>query len=364
MLPIRVTQVPEAARRPKPDPDKLLFGHTFSDHMFLAEFTPEQGWHSARIEPYGELSLPPSTIALHYAQMIFEGMKAYRNEAGEVYLFRWRENAARFRRSAERLRIPPVEMSLFGEAIRRLVWLDRDWVPTALGSSLYIRPVIMATDKAIGMHASNNYLFFVICSPTASYFPKGFYSVSIRVSEEDVRAVQGGTGDVKCAGNYSGSLRALAEAKAKGFDQVLWLDAQERKYVEEVGSMNIFFKLDGTIITPPLSGTILPGVTRASVLELSAELGLPVEERLISIDEVMETLESGKMEEIFGAGTAVAIAPVGSLSHKGHCITVGNGSPGPTAMKLRERLLTLQRGETSDPYGWREQVLAPEFAPN
>jgi branched-chain amino acid aminotransferase len=354
--PIRITRATSEQRRPRPTPGKLTFGTHFADHMFLMEYTASRGWHDPRIEPYHGLRLEPSALCFHYGQTVFEGLKAYRNEQNEAYLFRWRSNVERLNNSAQRMCMPKVDAGLVGEALHDLVALDRDWIPVDRGSSLYIRPVLIATEPAVGMRTSGSYLFFIITCPVGPYDPKGFSPVNIWVSDSDVRAAPGGTGAAKTGGNYGGSLRAQKEAKAKGFDQVLWLDAREMRYVEEVGTMNIFFLLDGQLITPPLEGTILPGVTRDSVIRIAERWGIPVQERPIDIDEVFEAVDRGRMQEVFGAGTAVVISPVGSLSYRGRQVQIGKGTVGPLATRLYEYLLSLQRGEIEDPFGWVERV--------
>jgi branched-chain amino acid aminotransferase len=353
---MQITPATPEQRRPRPDPAKLTFGASFSDHMFLMEYHPEQGWHTPRIEPYRALTLEPSALCFHYGQTIFEGLKAYRNERDEVYLFRWRRNIERMNRSAERLCMPALDVGLVGEALHELVWMDREWIPQPKGSSLYIRPVMIATDRAVGMRASSSYQFYIITSPVGPYYAHGFSPVSIMVSDTDVRAARGGTGEAKCGGNYAGSLRAQREAKAKGFEQVLWLDAREMKFIEEVGTMNIFFMLDGELVTPPLGGTILPGVTRDSAIQLARHWGIPVRERRIGIEEVFEAADKGRLQEAFGTGTAVVISPVGSMSYRGRQIKIGGGRVGPVAERMFDELLSLQRGEAEDPFGWAERV--------
>jgi branched-chain amino acid aminotransferase len=354
--PIRVTRATPEQRRPRPIPGKLSFGTHFADHMFLMEYTASRGWHDPRIEPYHSLQLEPSALCFHYGQTIFEGLKAYRNERDALYLFRWRANVERLNHSAERMCMPKMDAGVVGEALHDLVALDRDWVPAEKGSSLYIRPVMIATETIVGMRSSSSYLFYIITAPVGPYDPKGFSPVNIWVSDSDVRAAPGGTGAAKTGGNYGGSLRAQKEAKAKGFDQVLWLDAREMRYVEEVGTMNIFFLLDGQLITPPLEGTILPGVTRDSVIQIARRWGIPVHERAIAIDEIFDAVDRGKMQEVFGAGTAVVIAPVGTMSYRGRQVKIGSGAVGPLASRLYDYLLSLQRGDAEDPFGWVDRV--------
>lgn len=354
--PIRVTRASDEQRRPRPTPGKLSFGTHFTDHMFLMDYSGGRGWHDPRIEPYRALQLEPSALCFHYGQTIFEGMKAYRNERDEVFLFRWRANLERLNNSADRMCMPPVDVGLAGEALHDLVALDAEWIPAERGSSLYIRPVMIATEEVVGMRSSSSYLFYIIACPVGPYSPKGFSPVNIWVSDSDVRAAPGGTGEAKTGGNYGGSLRAQKDAKAKGFDQVLWLDAREMRFVEEVGTMNIFFLIDGQLITPPLDGTILPGVTRDSVIQMARHWGIPVQERPIAIDEVFDAVDRGRMQECFGAGTAVVIAPVGQMSYRGRAVNIGSGGVGELSQRLYHQLLGMQRGDLEDTFGWVERV--------
>lgn len=304
---IKITKTTAPKQKPQ-DESKLGFGRVMTDHMFLMNYNAGQGWHDARIVPYGPLELDPSSMVLHYAQEVFEGLKAYRWADGSVHLFRPEENARRMQRSNERMCIPAIAEEDFVQAVKTLVKLDQDWVPHQEGTSLYIRPFVFATDAHLGVHASQSYLFCIILSPSGSYYPNGIDPVDIYVESHDVRAVRGGTGYTKCGGNYAASVRAGAEAEKAGYAQVLWLDGVERKYIEEVGAMNVMFKVDGKVITPALTGSILPGITRMSCLELLRSWNIPVEERLITAQELFDAADSGKLEEAWGTGTAAVIS--------------------------------------------------------
>ncbi|MBW1990113.1 MAG: branched-chain amino acid aminotransferase, partial [Deltaproteobacteria bacterium] len=336
----------------RPADDQLGFGTVFTDHMFLMDYAPDKGWHSGRIVPYGPLSLDPATMVLHYGQAIFEGLKAYRTPSGGIQLFRPQANMARFNRSADLLCIPNIDEAEALYALKKLVDLERDWVPSSPGTSLYIRPTIIATDAFLGVRASHTYLFFIILSPVGAYYSEGFAPVKIWVSEHHVRAVRGGVGEAKTAGNYAASLYAALKAHEKGYTQVLWLDGVKREMVEEVGSMNIFFVMDGELVTPALSGSILPGITRDSVIRLAKHWGIPVSERPVSIEEVFSAHESGKLSEVFGTGTAAVISPVGELRYGDRVIHIGNGEVGPVAQKFYDAITDIQYGRAEDPLGW------------
>ena len=297
----------------RPDENNLGFGKKFTDHMFLMNYTEGQGWHDGRIVPYAPFELDPACMVFHYAQEIFEGMKAYRTADGTVQLFRPVENARRINASGERMCIPPIDEEDFVDAVKELVAVDEDWVPHAPGTSLYIRPFIIASDVALGVHASKTYIFCVICSPSGSYYAGGMSPVKIYVENDDVRAVRGGTGFTKCGGNYAGSIRAAEKAEKAGYSQVLWLDGVERKYIEEVGAMNVMFKIGGKVVTPALNGTVLPGITRKSCIELIRSWGIEVEERLLSAKELFDAAESGLLEEAWGTGTAAVVSPIGEM---------------------------------------------------
>ena len=342
--------------RAKPDPNTLVFGKTFTDHMFLMNYTTGQGWHDGRIVPYGPLCLEPSAMVFHYAQEVFEGMKAYRNPEGGVQLFRPMENVRRINSSCERMCIPQLSEEEALAAIEQLVRLEQDWVPSAPGTSLYIRPFIIATTPSLGVHAAHDYLFCIICCPVGAYYAEGINPVRIYVENEDVRAVRGGTGYTKCGGNYAASLRAGERAEEKGYSQVLWLDGVERKYIEEVGAMNVLFKIDGKVVTPALTGSVLPGITRKSCLELLRDWGVSVEERLISAQELFDAAESGKLEEAWGSGTAAVVSPIGELAMGDKVVTVNGGQIGRLTQRLYDTLTGIQWGTEPDPYGWTVPV--------
>lgn len=335
-----------------PDPNTLLFGKKFTDHMFLMNYDAGKGWHDARIVPYGPIPLEPCAMVLHYAQEVFEGMKAYRDPEGGVRLFRPEENARRMQSSCERLCIPQVPVDDFVEAVKALVKLEERWVPSLAGTSLYIRPFVFATDASLGVHASHSYIFCVICCPVGAYYKEGINPVKIYVEDEDVRAVRGGTGFTKCGGNYAASIRAGERAEERGFSQVLWLDGVERKYIEEVGSMNVLFKVDGKILTPKLTGSVLPGITRKSCLDLLRDWGYVVEERLITAQELFDAAAAGKLEEAWGSGTAAVISPIGTLAWEDKSVTINGGKIGALSQKLYDTLTGIQWGTEPDPYGW------------
>ena len=301
-------------------------------------------------------SCRPPPLVLHYGQTIFEGLKAYRTQKGTVNLFRAKDNAARFNRSAMRLDLPEVDPAIFIGAIEALVELDREWIPRSQGTSLYIRPAMVATEPYIGVKSTNEALFFIITGPVGAYYPEGFNPVKITVSDRYSRAAPGGLGSAKTAANYAASLKAQREALARGFTQVLWLDARESRYVEEIGSMNILFKIAGTVVTPPGGDTILSGITADSVLSLLRQRDIPVEKRLITIDEVLAAHSDGSLEEVFGAGTAAVISPVGSLEYKGRMFHVANAGAGPLAQELFNELMGIQYGTRPDPFGWIREV--------
>ena len=339
----------------KPSTENLPFGVHFSDHMFLMNYVDGQ-WINPRIVPYAPFELAPSSMVFHYAQEIFEGMKAYRTEDGHIQLFRPEENFKRMNNSAKRMCIPEVDVDFCVEAVKKLVELDKDWVPSAEATSLYIRPFIFATDEHVGVHASHTYMFCIITSPSGSYYAEGINPVKIMIEDEDVRAVRGGTGFTKCGGNYAASIRAGERAEKMGYSQVLWLDGVHRKYIEEVGSMNIMFKIDGKVVTPELQGSVLPGITRKSILELARSWGYEVEERLISIDELISGIESGHVEEVWGTGTAAVVSPVGEVSYKGKTYVIKDGGIGELTHKLYEELTGIQWGKLPDKFGWTTKV--------
>jgi len=340
----------------KPDDSKLSFGTIFTDYMFNMDYDPQDGWHNPRIEPYASIDMDPATMVLHYGQGVFEGLKAYRTETGAVQLFRPRDNFKRMNNSSRLICIPEVDEAFVIDALKQLLTIEKDWVPSAPGTSLYIRPTIIATDPFLGVRASHTYRFFIILSPVGAYYPEGFNPVKIWVTRHHVRAVSGGVGEAKTPGNYAASLYAGEQAHKQGYTQVLWLDGVHREYIEEVGAMNIFFVIDGELITPGLSGSILPGITRNSVIELAKMWGIDVSERKISINEVMDAHASGKLSEIFGSGTAAVISPVGEIKHGDNVITVGDGNVGPMANKFYKELTDIQYGRAKDPAGWIEPV--------
>jgi branched-chain amino acid aminotransferase len=345
--------VPQERRKPLfDDPLKLPFGRNFTDHMFTMEFTPQSGWCRPRIKPYGPLQIDPSANVLHYSQEVFEGQKAYRSPRGEILMFRPQENARRLNRSLSRMCMPEIPEASVLEAECALLRVEERWVPAQKGASLYVRPTVIGTEAALGIKPSSDYLFYIILSPVGPYFKEGFNPVSLWVSDTYSRAGSGGTGEAKTGGNYAGSLLATLEATKKGYSQVLWLDAGEHRYVEEVGAMNIFFVIDGRLVTPALGGTILQGITRKSVLELAPELGIRCEERRIAIDEVVEGIASGRVSEIFGAGTAAVISPVGKIGYRGTDYIIDGGRTGPWARKLFDTLTGIQYGELEDRHGW------------
>lgn len=341
----------EASRIDEVDFDHLHFGEIFSDHMFRMEYSHGK-WNDPEIVPFGPIQVLPSLSTLHYGQTVFEGLKAFRNRKGGINLFRVDKHAERMKHSCERVCIPTVDNEMFIDAVETLVDLDRDWVPKARGTALYIRPLIFASESYIGVRVSESYLFLIMTSPVAAYFKEGLNPVRLMTSGNYVRACPGGLGEAKTAANYAASLRPQIEANKKGFSQVIWLDAIESKYIDEVGTMNICFVKDGALITPPLGGTILPGITRDSVLKLARHWGMTVEERRISIDEVMSAIEDGSMTEVFGTGTAAVISPVGEIHHKGKSVIVNDGRIGPVSQKLYDTITGIQYGEIDDPFGW------------
>jgi len=342
-------------KKAKPE-GALGFGKYFTDHMFIMNYTEGKGWHDARIVPYGPIPLEPTAMVFHYAQEIFEGMKAYRTPDGRTQLFRPEKNAQRFNNSAVRMGMPTIPEEDFIHAIMELVKVDADWIPTAEASSLYIRPFMIATEQALGVHASNSYLFIVVLSPVGSYFPEGFKPIKIYVEDKYIRAAHGGTGFTKCGGNYAASILAQTEAKKKGYSQVLWLDGNERRYVEEVGAMNMMFQIDDELITAPLDGTILPGVTRDSCIAWLKAHGYKVSERKLSIDELVAAGRSGRLVDAFGMGTAAVIAPVGEIAYKDEVFTLNGFGVGETAVKLYEGITGIQWGKLPDNYGWTVEV--------
>jgi len=349
---ITLDLLPESRRQKLPPEDKLGFGIHFSDHMFLWNFDKDRGWHRARVIPYGQFSLDPAAVCLHYGQAIFEGLKAYRGGDGRIRLFRARDNVARLNRSAWRMCMPQVDEDMLIEAMKELLRIEERWIPRARGTSLYIRPFMIATEAFLGVRPAREYLLAVILSPVGAYYAEGFNPVKIYVTDSYVRAARGGVGEAKTAGNYAASLMASEKAKEQGFTQVLWLDAAERRYVEEVGTMNIFFLMGETLVTPALTGSILPGITRDSVLRLTRDWGMDVHERAVSIDEILTNAGDGSLKECFGTGTAAVISPVGSLFYKGRSYHINGGETGPLAQRLFDEITGLQYGEREGVHGW------------
>lgn len=353
---ITVLPLAESQKKAKyQDESQLGFGKLFTDRMLLVEWSVDKGWHDARIKPYEPFVLDPACAVLHYAQEIFEGLKAYTWENGQVALFRPEMNARRFNQSASRMCMPEVPEELFVNGIEQLVSLERDWIPSSPGTSLYIRPAMIAVEPVLGVKPSDHYYFFVILSPVGAYYAAGFNPVGILVEDTFVRAVPGGTGEAKTGGNYASSLKAGLEAKKKGYDQVLWLDGKERRYIEEVGAMNMFFAYGKHIVTAPLTGSILSGVTRDSVMKLAVTLGCSVEERMIDVNELMADIRSGKVTEAFGSGTAAVITPVGKLCYRDEALSIGSGV-GTLTQQLYDTLTGIQTGKIKDCLGWARIV--------
>jgi len=354
---ISVHPLDPAKRHPKPKDEKnLVFGRVFSDHMFMVDSTPDKGWHNPRIVPYHMLEMDPAAMVLHYGQGVFEGLKAYRWPNDKIYLFRPEKNWERLNFSARRICMPELDAAFQMHAAEELLRLDKDWVPHSHGSSLYIRPTMIATEPHLGVRPASEYIYYIITGPVAAYYAEGFNPVKIYVSVEYVRTVRGGVGEAKTMANYASSLYAAEIAKKKGFTQVLWLDAIERRYVEEVGTSNIFFRIGEELITPPLGGSILPGVTRNSVIQLASHWGIKVTERQISIDEVVETARSGEMKEMFASGTAAVISPVGEISYREREYRISDGGVGEWARGLYDEILGIQYGEKEDIFGWMRRL--------
>ncbi|MDO5125039.1 MAG: branched-chain amino acid aminotransferase [Ruminococcus sp.] len=351
MLDIKIELTKTPKEKPT-DESKLGFGHIFTDHMFIMNYDAGQGWHDARIVPYDNISLSPASMCLHYGQEIFEGLKAYRTADGSIQLFRPDENFKRMNVSNERMVIPPVNEDDMIYALKKLIEIEKDWVPHADGTSLYIRPFIIATDPYVGVKPADHYLFMIILSPSGAYYSTGLNPVKIYVEKKYVRAVRGGTGFAKTAANYAISLKGQEEAHQQDYEQVLWLDGVEQKYVEEVGSMNIFFVIDGEIITPKLTGSVLPGITRKSALEICKQKGYKVSERTISIEEIAQAYDDGKLDEVFGTGTAAVISPVGHLKWGDKVMTINDNKIGPISQMLYDTLTGIQWGKLEDTFNW------------
>lgn len=350
---IELTKTPKA----KPtDETKLGFGHIFTDHMFAMNYDTGEGWHDARIVPFDNISLSPAAMCLHYGQEIFEGLKAYRTADGTIQLFRPDENYKRMNNSAERMVIPKIDEEFMIEATKKLVEIEKDWVPHTDGASLYIRPFIFATDPYVGVRPADHYLFLIILSPSGAYYSTGLNPVKIYVEQKYVRAVRGGTGFAKTAANYAISLKGQDEAHEQDYEQVLWLDGVEQKYIEEVGSMNIFFVIDGEVITPELTGSVLPGITRKSALEVCKSKGIKATERRITIEEVAKAYDEGKLDEVFGTGTAAVISPVGHLKWGDKIMTINNNEIGPISQMLYDTMTGIQWGKIPDEFGWTVKI--------
>lgn len=352
---ILVEDLPDAKMKVKPKDDELTFGGTFTDRMFLQEFK-SGSWQQGKITPFQNFNLSPAALVFHYGQAIFEGLKAFKQDNGDIVIFRPDMNARRFYESAGRMVMAQVPEEYFLESVTQLVRLEKDWVPSKRGTALYIRPTLIATEPILGVRPAAQYYYYVILSPSAPYFKEGFAPTKIMVSDKYVRAAPGGVGAAKTAGNYAASLYAGKEAKEQGYSQVLWLDAVHRKYVEEVGAMNIAFVQDDVIYTSPLSGTILPGITRKSILTLAPDLGYKVKEKALTIDEIVEGIKSGNLTEVFGMGTAAVIAPVGELKYRNEVLKINNFETGPITTELYNNLTGIQYGNIEDKYGWIHKV--------
>lgn len=355
MLNIKIEKTTTPKELPKED-NPLRFGTIFTDHMFIMNYETGKGWHDARIVPYQTINLDPSAMVFHYGQEMFEGLKAYKAEDGRTLLFRPDKNIERANRTNRRICIPEIPEDDFLQAIKAIVKMDEAWIPTKPGTSLYIRPFIIATDPFLGVRPSDTYMFMIILSPVGAYYPEGLNPVKIWIEDEYVRAVKGGIGEAKTGANYVASMKSQVKAHDEGYSQVLWLDGVERKYIEEVGAMNIFFKINGTVVTPKLNGSILPGVTRDSVINLCKSWGIPVEERKISIDEIYEANKNGTLEEVFGTGTAAVISPVGQLRWDEHIMKIQDGGIGEYSQRLYDTITGIQLGKIEDKFDWSVEV--------
>ncbi len=338
------------------DAGKLKFGKLFTDYMLTMDYTPAAGWHDKQIQPYADFRLDPAAMVLHYGQAMFEGLKAYKSPEGKTLLFRPKDNFKRMNSSARRLCMPEIDVDTAFEGLLELLRVEEAWIPAAPGTSLYIRPTMIATDPYLGVKASDNYRFFIILSPVGPYYAEGFNPIKIFVENEYVRAVKGGMGYTKAAANYAASILAGEEAKKHGYSQVLWLDGVHRKYVEEVGSMNICFQIGDELVTPALGGTILPGITRDSILTLARDAGLKVSERPITIEEIFDAHDKGILNDVFGTGTAAVVSPVGELNWDGRIITINDGKPGKLALDMYDKLTGIQYGRVADTHGWMVEV--------
>ncbi len=353
---VTIEKAAEGELKTKPDESKLGFGAYFSDHMLVMPYDSKNGWHNPTIKRYQNFSMDPAAMVYHYGQEIFEGLKAYRGPDDRLYLFRPADNLQRMNDSATRMCMPPLPVEEVLSAMKKLLSIDREWVPRTPGATLYIRPTMIATEAALGVRPAKEYLFFVILSPVGAYYPQGFNPVKIYVTDKYVRAVRGGVGQVKTGGNYAASIMAALEAQKKGYTQVLWLDAVERRYVEEIGTSNIFFLIGDELVTPALSGSILPGITRDSVIKLARSWGIKVTERAVAIDEVLATIAAGSLQEVFASGTAAVISPVGALSYQGTERSINGGKTGAIAQRLFDELQGIQYGTRPDLFGWRVEL--------
>ena len=351
---IKVTRA--AQLKEKPDSSKLVFGKCMTDHMLIIDYDEGQGWHDARIIPYGPLQIDPAAKVLHYAEEIFEGLKAYRTADGSIQLFRVMDNIRRMNGSADRLCMPQIPEDMAFEAIKALVEMEQDWVPHEKDTSLYIRPFMIGLDAALGVHSSHHVQFIVVVCPVGAYYPEGLNPVKIYIEDQDVRAVKGGTGMAKTGGNYAASLRAGNRAEQKGYTQVLWLDGVHRKYIEEVGAMNVMFKVAGKILTPDLNGSVLDGITRRSCIQLLKDWGYEVEERRISAEELFEAAKNGTLEEAWGTGTAAVVSPIGELAEGDEKCIINNNQIGEVTQKLYDQLTGIQWGRVADPHNWITKI--------
>jgi branched-chain amino acid aminotransferase len=353
---IKIKKSTTIGQKTHPADSELGFGKYTTDHMFLMDFTTENGWHNARIEPYGPLALDPAAMVLHYNQEVFEGLKAYHLQDGGIGLFRPDKNIERMNTSARRMVMPEVDKDFLLQALKELIVLERRWIPTSDGTSLYIRPTMIANEPALGVRPAEQYLFFIILSPVGAYYPEGFSPTKIFVSDEFVRAAKGGAGEAKTSGNYGPTLLASRRAAEQGYTQVLWIDAKERKYVEEVGTSNIFFLINNELVTPPLDGTILPGVTRDSVLQIARHWKINVIERPITIQEVIDAAGSGALKEMFATGTAAVISPVGEICYQEKVLKIADGRTGELSQRLYDEITGIQYGHKEDPFGWHLRI--------
>ena len=355
-LDVTVEKVQDEVKKTKPAQESLGFGRHFTDHMFLMKWNRQEGWHDARICPYQPFNFDPAAVVFHYGQAIFEGLKAYKNPDGQIFLFRPEDNFERMNNSALRMCMPRLPVAKVIKSLKALLYLERDWIPTLEGATLYIRPTMIGVEPFLGVRPSEEYYFYIILCPVGAYYAEGFNPTRIYVSDEHVRAVKGGVGNVKTAGNYAASLYTSELAKKAGYTQVLWLDACEHKYVEEVGTSNIFFKIGDQLITPPLEGSILGGITRDSVLKLAASWGVETVERRITIDEVIEATKDGSLQEAFGTGTAAVISPVGELYYRETPYAINGGKTGELSRRLFDELQAIQAGRAEDPFSWVVRV--------